>query len=220
MKDDKTNEKYNEVLKDIKSEKMNWNFNEFLAKAENEEKTIPMISGNKNRFFPKTYWMAASLVLLVSMGFFYKFLNNNSIDEQDNLVKNEILRQKEIFDNDNQLAINEINDSLKIKSDSVISDSASTVEQSRETDIIDQILPKRSRLKRQVNPRYVQNQNTKKSATDKTNYEANYVIINGQKITNEQEAIDLTKYSFRILSENISKTVAQTEKMNNFSIDE
>ena len=50
-------------------------------------------------------------------------------------------------------------------------------------------------------------------------YESSYVIINGQKIENEQEAIDLTKYSFRILSENVSKTVAQTEVLNSFTND-
>lgn len=217
MKTDKSQDKYTEIFGGLKDEKMNWDFDDFLAKAENEEKTIPMISGNKDRFSPKAYWMAASLVPLVSLGIFFGLFNRHTMSEKDNLVKNEIIKQKGKFHDDNRIAVNHINDSVKIKSDSLISDSVSTVESSQEADIMDQILPKRSRLKKQVKPRYVQNQNTQKSAID---YKSNYVIINGQKITNEQEAIDLTKYSFRILSENISKTVAQTEKMNSFTIDE
>ena len=157
------------------------------------------------------------------MGFFFKFLNNNSIDEQDNLVKNEILRQKEKFNQDTNLAVNEISDSLQIKSDSIISDSASTVDQRNETDITDQILPKRSRMKKQVRQHYAQTTNQKKSVKKQSaktsEYESNYVIINGQKITSEKEAIDLTKYSFRIFSENVSKTIAQTEALNTFNND-
>lgn len=220
MKTDKSQDKYNQIFREIKDEKMNWNFDDFLAEAEKKENPIPKIPEKKNASFPKFYWLAASFVLLVSLGVFFGVYNQNQISETNDFVTKEIIKQKEKFDNDNQFAINDINDSLKIKSDNVISDSASTAEQSQETDIIEQILPKRSRLKRQVKPRYVQNQNTEKSAPEKINYEANYVIINGQKITNEQEAIDLTKYSFRVLSENISKTVAQTEKMNSYSIDE
>ena len=87
-------------------------------------------------------------------------------------------------------------------------------------DVIEKILPKRGRIKRQARPQFVDNSTPEKSATGKTaqnpEYQSNYVIINGQKIENEQEAIDLTKYSFRILSENVSKTVASTEAVNSF----
>ncbi len=218
MKNDKTTEKYNEFLKDLKSEKMNWDFDDFLKETEKEEHPIPVISEKKSTSFPKIYWLAASLVLLISLGIFFRFFNQNQISEKDILVQTEIIKQKEKLTNEENFAQNEISDSLKIKNDS-----ANTVEQRTETDITDQILPKRSRMKKQVRQHYVQNLNPKKSATEKsaktTGYESNYVIINGQKITNEQEAIDLTKYSFRVFSENVSKTIAQTEALNTFNND-
>lgn len=217
MKTDKSPDKYKEIFQELKEEKMNWDFEDFLKETE-KEKPFYVISKKKNTSSQKIYWLAASFVLLVSMGFFFKFLNNNSIDEQDNLVKNEILKQKEKFNQDVNLAVNEISDSLKMKRDST-----TTLEQITETDITDQILPKRSRMKKQVRQHYAQTTNQKKSVKKQSaktsEYESNYVIINGQKITSEKEAIDLTKYSFRIFSENVSKTIAQTEALNTFNND-
>ena len=218
MKTDKSQDKYNEIFQELREEKMNWDFEDFLAEAEKEKNPITEISEKKSASFPKLYWMAASVVLLVSMGVFYKISDQNKIDEQDQLVKNEILKQKNDFGKGNEIvAINNAKDSLKTASDSLVTDSVSI---SNGEDVIEKILPKRGRIKRQTRPLFVDNSTPEKSATGKTaqnpEYQSNYVIINGQKIENEQEAIDLTKYSFRILSENVSKTVASTEAVNSF----
>ena len=218
MKTDKSQDKYNEIFRELREEKMNWDFEDFLAEAEKEKKLTTKISENKSASFPKFYWMAASVVLLVSMGVFYNVSNQNKMDEQDQLVKNEILKQKNDFGKGNEIvAINSSKDSLTTASDSLVTDSVSI---NYGEDVIEKILPKRGRIKRQTRPQFVDNSTPEKSATGKTaqnpKYESNYVIINGQKIENEQEAIDLTKYSFRILSENVSKTVASTEAVNSF----
>ncbi|MCQ4036145.1 hypothetical protein [Kaistella montana] len=221
MKTDKSQDKYNEIFRELRDEKMNWDFEDFLAEAEKTENPITEISEKKSASFPKFYWMAASVVLLVSMGVFYNVSNKNKMDEQSELVKNEILKQQNDFRKSNEIvAVNNTNDSLKSVSDSLLTDSVSV---SDSEDVIEKILPKRGRIKRQTLPQFVSNSAPEKSATkkidQKPDYESNYVIINGQKIENEQEAIDLTKYSFRILSENVSKTVASTEAMNNFNND-
>ena len=218
MKTDKSQDKYNEIFQELKEEKMNWDFEDFLAEAEKTENPITEISEKKSASFPKFYWMAASVVLLVSMGVFYKISEQNKMDEQDQLVKNEILKQKNDFGKGNEIvAINSSKDSLKTASYSLVIDSVSINDGD---DVIEKILPKRGRIKRQTRPQFVDNSTPEKSATGKTaqnpEYKSNYVIINGQKIENEQEAIDLTKYSFRILSENVSKTVASTEAVNSF----
>lgn len=218
MKTDKSQDKYNEIFQELKEEKMNWDFENFLAEAEKTENPITEISGKKSASFPKFYWMAASVVLLVSMLVFYKTSDQSKMDEQDQLVKNEILKQKNDFGKGNEIvAINNSKDSLKTPSDSLVTDSVSINDGD---DVIEKILPKRGRIKRQTRPQFVDNSTPEKSATGKTaqnpEYKSNYVIINGQKIENEQEAIDLTKYSFRILSENVSKTVASTEAVNSF----
>lgn len=221
MKTDKSQDKYNEIFQELREEKMNWDFEDFLAEAEKEKNPTIEVSEKKSASFPKFYWMAASVVLLVSMGIFYKISDQNKMDEQDQLVKNEILKQKNDFGKGNEIvAINNAKDSLKTASDSLVTDSVSI---SNGEDVIEKILPKRGRIKRQTRPQFVDNSTPEKPATGKTaqnpEYKSNYVIINGQKIENEQEAIDLTKYSFRILSENVSKTVASTEAMNSFNND-
>ena len=217
MKTDKSQDKYNEIFQELREEKMNWDFEDFLAEAEKEKNLTNKISEKKSASFPKFYWMAASVVLLVSMGVFYNVSTKNKMDEQSELVKNEILKQKNDFGKDNETVAVHSNDSLKTASDSLVTDSVSI---GTDEDLMDKILPKRGRIKRQTRPQFVDNSTPEKSATGKTaqnpEYQSNYVIINGQKIENEQEAIDLTKYSFRILSDNVSKTVASTEAVNSF----
>ncbi|MDQ0476262.1 MULTISPECIES: hypothetical protein [Chryseobacterium] len=217
MKTDPSKDKYTEILKEIKEEKMNWDFEDFLAETEKKEKIIPITSKTEGGSFSKIFWMAASVVLLVALGILFKYESGNTMDEKNQMVQNEILKQKDVFQKDSQLAINQINDSLKIKPDSIISDSTRTVEQNSDTDIMEQLIPKRGRINRASRVRYAEISAPKNTKTPK--YESNYVIINGQKIENEQEAIDLTKYSFRILSENVSKTMAQTEVINSFNND-
>ena len=218
MKTDKSQDKYNEIFQELKEEKMNWDFEDFLAEAEKEEKPVIKIAEKKGASFPKFYWLAASLVLLASVGAFYKFNEKKSIDEQDNLVKNEIIKQKNDFGKDNEIVAVHSNDPLKTASDSLVTDSVSI---GTDEDLMDKILPKRGRIKRNSRPVYVQNDTAEKSAKKRnenvTVYESNYVIINGQKIENEQEAIDLAKYSLQILSENVSKTVAHTDVLPNFN---
>ena len=61
MKTDKSQDKYSEIFQELREEKMNWDFEDFLAEAEKEEKEKPVIkiSEKKSASFPKFYWMAA-----------------------------------------------------------------------------------------------------------------------------------------------------------------
>ena len=206
--------KYDKIFNELKEEKMNWDFEDFLAKAEEKEEIIPLNKKSSGGTISKFYWMAASLVLLISAGVFFKFNQTKSIEDQDVFVKTEILKQKNDFGNGNEIVALQTNDSVKIVTDSLVSDSVSHKDAA---DMVEKILPKRGRIKRESRPQFVQNspeKSAKKPAENNTDYNSNYVIINGQRIENEQEAIDLTKFSFRILSENVSKTVASTEALN------
>ena len=211
--------KYDKIFNELKEEKMNWDFEDFLAKAEEKEEIIPLNKKSSGGTISKFYWMAASLVLLISAGVFFKFNQTKSIEDQDVFVKTEILKQKNDFGNGNEIVALQTNDSVKIVTDSLVSDSVSHKDAA---DMVEKILPKIGRIKRESRPQFVQNspeKSAKKPAEKNTDYNSNYVIINGQRIENEQEAIDLTKFSFRILSENVSKTVASTEAMNSFNND-
>lgn len=212
MKTNRQDEKYTEIFQELKEDKMNWDFDDFLAQAKEEEKIIPLAKPAKTYALPKIFWIAASVTLLAALGIFFNTEKKKTISEQDEMAKNEILKQKEDFIKASEVIAFQQNDSVNIVRDSLITDSAST---QIDADIVEKIMPKRGRIRRESRPQYVQNMPEKSAKKDQnSNYNSNYVIINGQKIEDEQEAIDLTKYSFRILSENVSKTVASTEAMN------
>jgi hypothetical protein len=219
MNTNETDKKYKEIFDELKEDQLNWKFEDFLAKTEKKAEIIPMVSKSKGGTIPKIFLMAASLVLLVSLAIIFKNSTQSTINEKDDLVKNEILKQKGNFGNGNEIVAMHDKDTLNVVSDSLLSDSTSV---KYDADVIEKILPKRGRIRRPSRPQYVQNSAEKsanKQNEKKIDYQSNYVIINGQKIENEQEAIDLTKYSFRILSENVSKTVASTEAVNSYNND-
>lgn len=220
MKKDQLQDKYNEVFRDIKEEKMDWSFEDFLQTAEVAEpdrNTTPVIplEENKKPSFPKWFWMAASVMLVFSIGF---FLNNNNKDAQDKekLVKEEILKQKSGFieensDHQEQVAVNHTDSISGVKKDSVFQDN-----QVAEKDVLDEILPKRGRLKKETRPRYVSNSSNSKNLSDSVSaYNDSYVIVNGKRISSEKEAIDVAKYSFMKLGNEFKKTVASSQKNEN-----
>ncbi len=220
MKKDQLQDKYNEVFRDIKEEKMDWSFEDFLQTAEGaepEQNTTPVIplEEKKKPSFPKWFWMAASVMLVFSIGF---FLNNNNKDAQDKgkLVKDEILKQKSGFieennDHQEQVAVNHTDSISGVKKDSVFQDN-----QVAEKDVMDEILPKRGRLKKETRPRYVSNSSNNKSLNDSAAaYNDSYVIVNGKRISSEKEAIDVTRYSFMKLGNEFKKTVASSQKNEN-----
>lgn len=220
MKKHDIENKYNEITKELKSEKMPWNFEEFIKKTKEApmiKATQPTVKSGGNK---KLFWLAASMLLLLSLVITLNYYSESKFSEQDQLVKNEIKNVKEKIRQEEQLTTTATLDSIPYKNEKRNIDSMHAAEPVNETAIMDQILSKRGRLKKEVRPRFVH----AKPLTDELHsipdkrpaYNPSYVIINGQKIENEQEAIDITKYSFQILSENVSKTVAQTEVMNDY----
>lgn len=216
-------DQYKETTRKLKQEKMDWDFEDFLEKTKTEnphrETPHPRLGNNSRNF-----WLAASVVILLAVGFVLKFGNSSTAADKDLLVKTEIMKEKNRLQQESQFALNKVvADSAKVKSDSLAADSATALEPVRESDIMDQILPRRGRIRKETRPRFAANDKALKTETKNTkndiDYQSTYVIINGQKIESEQEAIDLTKYSFRILSENVSKTVAQTDVLQNYNND-
>lgn len=216
MSKDKFQDKYDEVFRNLKEEKMEWDFEDFLTKAEgkeevkekNEAPVIPIGSESKPAF-PKWFWMAASAVVLLSIGFIFNY-NHQSIEDQAQMVENQIKQQKNNFIEENseqpaQVAINQVSDSVEgIKTDSVSQENTIA-----EKDYLDEILPKRGRLKKERKPRFVSNSSYRKVSKDSTGYKDSYVIVNGKRIENVEEAINVTKYSFQIFANNVSEKLVQ-----------
>ncbi|UKB83577.1 hypothetical protein LF887_21625 [Chryseobacterium sp. MEBOG06] len=222
MKKDQLQDKYDQIFQNIKEEKMDWSFEDFLQKAEGEEtdkNAAPIIplEEKKKPSFPKWFWMAASVMLLFGIGF---FLNNKDsytgVQDKEKLVKDEILKQKSGFieenrDHQEQVAVNHTDSISGVKKDSLFQDN-----QVAEKDVMDQILPKRGRLKKEAKPRYVSNSSyNNKKISDSTAYNDSYVTVNGKRISSEKEAIDVAKYSFMKLGNEFKKTVASSQKNEN-----
>lgn len=216
MNNDKFRNKYDEIFQNIKEEKMDWSFEDFLKKAEGNEDEVenneeaPIIPIGKSKpSFPKWFWMAASVVLFLGIGFILNQYQNSDIKNQAQLVESQIKQQKNNFIEENndhqaQVAVNHPNDSVSgAKQDSVFQENTMA-----EKDVLDEILPKRGRLKKERKLKYVYNSSAKKAA-DSTGYKDSYVIVNGKRIENVEEAINVTKYSFQIFANNVSEKLVQ-----------
>lgn len=221
MNKDQFQNKYDEIFQEIKEEKMDWSFEDFLQKAEggapeSETGEAPIIPLSKAKpSFPKWFWMAAGLILLFSIGFFFNDYRIGT-NEKEQLVKNEVLKQKSKFieennDHQEQVAVNHTDSISGAKKDSIFQENPVA-----EKDVMDEILPKRGRLKKETKPRFVNNSSFKSNKTlkDSTGYKDSYVIVNGKRIDNVEEAINVTKYSFQIFANNVSEKLAQPTVVN------
>lgn len=215
MSNDKFQDKYNEVFQSLKEEKMNWDFEDFLKKAEgkesevspNETPVIPINSKQKPTF-PKWFWMAASVVIVFGLGFIF-FSQSNEVSNQAQLVENEIQKQKSDFINENhnhdvQVAVHTVDSVSGAKKDSIFIENSIA-----EKDVLDEILSKKSRIKKESKPRFVYNSDLKNNnSKDSTGYKDSYVIVNGKRIENMEEAINITKYSFQVVANNVNQALA------------
>lgn len=214
MNNDKFQDKYNEIFQNLKEEKMNWDFEDFLKKAEgnedevssNETPVIPIQA--KKPSFPKWFWMAASAVILFGLAFIFNYNQTNGLSEQARLVENEIQKQKTEFINENhnhdvQVAVHTADSASGAKKDSIFIENSIA-----EKDVLDEILSKKSRIKKESKPRYVYNSQSNLSQKDSTGYKDSYVIVNGKRIENMEEAINVTKYSFQVVANNVNQALA------------
>lgn len=215
MNKDKFQDKYDEVFQQIKEEKMDWDFEDFLQKAEggtseNKETPIIPLQTKAKPSFPKWFWMAASVALVLGIGFVFNQNQKSDVEDQARIVENQIKQQKKDFieennDHQGQVAIAIPNDSIsETKKDSIFQGSSIV-----EKDVLDDILPKKGRLKKERRPKFVSNSSKK----DSLGYKNSYVIVNGKRIDNVEEAINVTKYSFQIFANNVSEKLAQPKVM-------
>ncbi|WP_294216874.1 hypothetical protein [uncultured Chryseobacterium sp.] len=217
MSKDQFQDKYNEIFQSIKEEKMDWDFNDFLDKAEgkpqDDTQASPVIPiGTKTKpSFPKWFWMAAAVVLLAGTGFVINYFQQTDINDRAKLVEHQIKQQKNAFIEENnehqeQVAVNAVSDSVSgTKKDSVFQENSIA-----ENDVMDNILSKRGRLKKEKKPKFVHNA-AYTPAKDSTGYKDNYVIVNGKRIENVEEAINVTKYSFQVFANHVSEKLGQPE---------
>lgn len=219
MNKNQSQEQYNQIFQELKEEKMDWDFEDFLQKAENKEES-PIIPIHKKPSLPKWFWMAASVLLVASLGIVYGLSFQQNPEEQAKFVESEIIKQKSEFikenqDHEHQVAVHLPDSIAGAKKDSIFQENTIA-----EKDVLDDILSKRARIKKESKPRFVDNKSMKNTiSADSMQYQDSYVIVNGKKITNEKEALEVTQYSLMRLGNKYQKSVASAHKNENYNDD-
>ena len=195
---------YFSFLKEEKQDKLDISFDDFLNKTE-EPKIVALPIVKKKSY--TQYWMAASLVLLMGVTGFWMFNNPENIEPQiakhtETPKKVETPKVSPIENGSTQQPVlTQQNTQPKIQK--VAKKNAA------ETTQFAYHQPK------QIKTDY-QQQNQVNSDSD---YNPNYVIINGKPIYNEQEAIAIAEDTFNFFASNVTQTINHAESAQNVSED-
>lgn len=204
---------YFSFLKEEKQEKLDIKFEDFLNKATKQNVTkepkivaLPIV---KRKSYTQ-YWMAASLVLLMGISGFWMFNNPENIEPQiakhtEAPKKVETPKVSPIENGSTQQPVlTQQNTQPKIQK--VAKKNAVENQESKTQFAYHQ--PKEIK----------KDQNLNKVNSD-SDYNPNYVIINGKPIYNEQEAIAITKDTFNYFASNVTQTINHAESAQNQTVD-
>lgn len=221
MKNNQLQDKYNEIFGEIKKEKLDWDFEDFLKKTDAEESApIIHLQNNTDKKIPKIVWIAASFILIFGLGLAIMLTNKNSVEDKNHFVKIQIEKQKKDFVNENQLAYQyQQKDSVNIENDSIIRKDSISSDTDHSDEIMDKILSRKSRLRRQYRQKYAYSNQLSDTVRRNDGYNPNYVVVNGRKIYDEKEAIDVTKQAFKIIASNVTETINETKVINELNVD-
>lgn len=199
---------YFSILDEEKQEKLDISFEDFLKKTE-ESKIVVLPIAKKKSY--TQYWMAASLVLLMGISGFWMFNNPENIEPQiakhtETPKKVETPKVSPIENGSTQQPVlTQQNTQPKIQK--VAKKNAVENQESKTQFAYHQ--PKEIKI---------DNQNLNKVNSD-SDYNPNYVIINGKPIYNEQEAIAVTEDTFNYFASNVTQTINHAESAQNVSED-
>ena len=196
MNKDKFPDKYNQIFQELKEEKMDWDFEDFLEKAEKnsaDEKIVPIQKkggGSNTQWF----WMAASVALVFGLGMFFR-----NTPEKNNVEPS---------------IVSTNTSSVKKDVSKPVVENVGTVSVTRKIDV-EPAKKKKSRYRN--NAQYLAKNSVKhhhKSAQNEEEiieYNPNFVIINGKPVATEEEAINYTKTALDMLGGNINSALENAE---------
>ena len=196
MNNDKFQDKYNQIFQELKEEKMDWDFEDFLQKVEKnsaDEKIVPIQKkggGSNTQWF----WMAASVALVFGLGMFFR-----NTPEKNNVEPS---------------IVSTNTSSVKKDVSKPVVENVGTVSVTRKIDV-EPAKKKKSRYRN--NAQYLAKNSVKhhhKSAQNEEEiieYNPNFVIINGKPVATEEEAINYTKTALDMLGGNINSALENAE---------
>lgn len=200
MNKDKFQDKYTEIFQEIKEEKMDWNFEDFLAQAEQKTESAKIVPLQK-KSSKQWLYIAASLVLIAGFGVILK----NNFSEITTVKPTEIAKANDSESDENQIITN--NETIA-KTD----ENTFPITRTVNTEPI-----KRKKSKYKKSAQYLAQNSTKnhhnsaKSDDENIEYNPSFVIINGKPVATEDEAIKYTKSAIDMLGGNINTALEKAE---------
>lgn len=201
MNTDKFQDKYNEIFQELKEEKMDWNFDDFLAQTEKplEAKIVSL----KKKPSKQWIYLAASMAVIVGFGIVLK----NNFSEKTNIEPTKIV-QNTTTENTS------IQNITKIESTVKVTDNTMPITRTINTEPV-----KRKKSKYKNTAQYLAKnhqstyKNQKKVHIDDeiVEYNPSFVIINGKPVATEDEAIKYTKNAIDMLGGNINTALEKAE---------
>lgn len=201
MNTDKFQDKYNEIFQELKEEKMDWNFDDFLAQTEKplEAKIVSL----KKKPSKQWIYLAASMAVIVGFGIVLK----NNFSEKTNIEPTKIV-QNTATENTS------IQNITKIESTVKVTDNTMPITRTINTEPV-----KRKKSKYKNTAQYLAKnhqstyKNQKKVHIDDeiVEYNPSFVIINGKPVATEDEAIKYTKNAIDMLGGNINTALEKAE---------
>jgi len=206
---DESDNPYFSFIKEEKQEKLNISFEDFLKKT--EEPKIVALPIKKTSY--KMYWMAASLVLLMGMSALWIFNQPQKIETT--IAKNHDIPKKEKVE---KLApVEETIEKTSTPKPVLAKQESQKVEKISDDKVVKDLVQKEvKRLMAQqdssIEKEEKQIQTPAESISD---YNPNYVIINGKPIYDESEAIAVTENAFNYFASNVTQTINHAESAQN-----
>ena len=204
---------YFSFLNEEKQEKLDIKFEDFLNKATKldiEEPKIVTLPIAKRKSYTQ-YWMAASLVLLMGIGGFWMFNNPENVEPQ--IAKHTETPKK--VETPKVSPIEEIPTQQPVLAQQNAQPETQKIEKKN---AVENQESKAQFAYHQPKEIKTDNQNQNKVNSD-SDYNPNYVIINGKPIYSEQEAIAVTEDTFNFFASNVTQTINHVESAQNVSED-
>lgn len=196
MKTDKYQDKYDEIIRSMRDEKLDWTFEEFIKNASE----TPIITHKSHRK-PIVWWasIAACAIILIGVGVLMR--KQNAADKPQVLAKTEVVTYK-----DNAQPSNSRNVARTVSSNKehtkTLADTKPVKQKSEQT-------------RHETSPK--ENETAPKQTTT-SDYQPSYVTINGQQITDEAEAIAATEQALNAFGSNMDMALTSMKEIEKFRI--
>lgn len=188
---------YFSFLKEEKQEKLNISFEDFLKKAE-APKVVALPAAKKKSY--TQYLMAASLVMLMGITGFWMLDNPEQIEPQ--IAKH--IEATAPIETPSMPAIETVENQQPVLAQQ--QEKPKTVKDTQNNKSKPTKIQYASHQPKKTESNAVQNQ-----VNSDSEYNPNYVIINGKPIYSEQEAIAVTEDTFNYFASNVTQTINHAE---------